>query len=150
MSTTTMSVSQFTTPGSAPVQRSNRPDVRNPMLRMPEIAEGWAALPPDSRAALVGFLQVISKAARAHGAHHMEKRKFQSGAYWMAKAVDSRHLALAARHCETARLETDSQAGQGAPAQICGKVSDGHPCRMPFGSGCPDCTVSLHDVPEGS
>lgn len=26
----------------------------------------------------------------------------------------------------------------------CGKVSDGKPCTMPAGAGCPDCTVSLH------
>lgn len=77
--------------------RSNRPDVRNPMLRMPEISEGWARLTAESRMELVGILKIISKAAHAHGSHHWENRKFQSAAYWKAKAVDARHLAMAGR-----------------------------------------------------
>lgn len=30
-------------------------------------------------------------------------------------------------------------------AAHCGKVCSGVACRMPAGSACPDCTVSLHD-----
>ena len=29
---------------------------------------------------------------------------------------------------------------------LCGKVSSGVACTSPLGMGCPDCTVSLHDV----
>lgn len=29
---------------------------------------------------------------------------------------------------------------------LCGKVCSGTACTMPKGTGCPDCTVSLHDV----
>jgi hypothetical protein len=31
----------------------------------------------------------------------------------------------------------------------CGRMSNGHPCRMPAGSACPDCSVSLHDFGLG-
>lgn len=74
--------------------RSNRADVRNPMLMLPEV-QAIAELPADSQAALRKALQAISEACRARGNEAWRKHKPPMAAYWKANAVNARHLALA-------------------------------------------------------
>lgn len=88
------------TPAELP--RSSRPDVRNPMLSLTEITEGWAALPRVARLAMIDFLKAISKSARTQGAYHWSKNKYSSASYWMTKAVFARHLANAGANIEKA------------------------------------------------
>lgn len=37
-------------------------------------------------------------------------------------------------------------AADSCESDLCGKVCSGVACTSPAGTGCPDCTVSLHDV----
>jgi hypothetical protein len=113
--------------------RSNRPDVRNPMVALPEV-QAIALLPREARVALRTALLAISRTSRAKAEALWLKSKPPMAAYWKAKAVDAQHLARA--------IPTGPD--------LCGKVCSGYPCTLVKGTGCPDCNVSLHDYPEGS
>ncbi len=75
-------------------ERSNRADVRNPMLALPEV-QAFAALPDDSRKALRDALNAFSKACRERGNECWRRHKPPMAAYWKANAVNARHLAKA-------------------------------------------------------
>lgn len=77
--------------------RSNRAEVRNPLLALPEIREAFAALPADSQDALRIALKAMSNNFRARGNEAWRKHKPPMAAYWKGNAVYARHLALAAR-----------------------------------------------------
>ena len=81
----------------APAVRNNRADVRNPMLKLPEVREEFDALPAEARAALVRMLRVISRACRESAVHAYQTRKPPMYTYWQGLAVNTRHLALAGR-----------------------------------------------------
>ncbi|MBB3641147.1 hypothetical protein [Variovorax atrisoli] len=83
------------TPG--PAARSNRADVRNPMLKLPEVRNEFDALPPEARAALVTMLRVVSRLCRENAVHAYKTRKPPMFTYWQGLAVNTRHLALAGR-----------------------------------------------------
>ncbi|MCR8956303.1 hypothetical protein M0765_000725 [Variovorax sp. S2] len=89
-----MSAAQHT-PGQ--IARSNRVEVRNPMLKLPEVREAFEALSPEARAALVAMLRTISRACRESADHAYRKRKPPMYTYWQGLAVNTRHLALAGR-----------------------------------------------------
>jgi uncharacterized membrane protein len=74
--------------------RSNRPEVRNPMLAIPEV-QVIASLPPVAREALRAALLAISNACRERGNEAWRKHKPPMAAYWKANAVNARHLARA-------------------------------------------------------
>lgn len=76
-------------------ERSSRPDVRNPMLALPEVREQFAALPVEAREALVIMLRAITKSCRANAETAYRKHKPPMYAYWKAMGVNARHLALA-------------------------------------------------------
>ncbi len=78
------------------VARSNRADVRNPILRLPSAAKVMA-LPEDARRALADVLMDISTDARAVSQSLWENNKPTSAAYWVAKAIDAKHIARVAR-----------------------------------------------------
>lgn len=74
--------------------RSNRPDVRNPMLAIPEVLD-MASLPPEALAALRRALQAVSKACRERGEEAWRRHKPPVAAYWKTNAVNARHIACA-------------------------------------------------------
>lgn len=74
--------------------RSMLPEVRNPMLAIPEV-QAIAALPEESCAALRDALLAISYSCRAKGNEAWRKHKPPMAAYWKANAVNARHLARA-------------------------------------------------------
>jgi hypothetical protein len=76
--------------------RSNKPEVRNPVLKLPAIAQ-FKALPPEARAALIAMLRDLSTDARGKAEKSWRTNKAPMAAYWKAVAVYARHLALAAR-----------------------------------------------------
>jgi len=76
--------------------RSNRADVRNPVMSLPS-AKRLAELPPESRAAVEAVLRDMSRDARERADKAWRKHKAPMAAYWKAVAVYSRHLALAMR-----------------------------------------------------
>jgi hypothetical protein len=76
--------------------RSSRPDVRNPMTKIPEVL-ALRELDPVARQAVVAAFRGISRVAHTQGTQLWAKNKYHSAAYWKAKGVDFRHLALAVR-----------------------------------------------------
>ena len=74
------------------MSRSNRPDVRNPLMKLPS-AKDIAALPPEARAALRSLALEASKAWRALGDECWKRHKPPMAAYWRAWSVNARHLA---------------------------------------------------------
>ncbi|WP_137917207.1 hypothetical protein [Hydrogenophaga sp. 2FB] len=77
--------------------RSSKPDVRNPLLAIPEVQEEFARLTPESRRALENALRALSRVFHKKGDEAWAKRKPPIAAYWRASGVNARHLALAAR-----------------------------------------------------
>ena len=80
-----------------PIARGSRAEVRNPMLKLPEVREAFDPLNPEARAALVAMLRTISRACRESADHAYRTRKPPMYTYWQGLAVNTRHLALAGR-----------------------------------------------------
>jgi hypothetical protein len=78
------------------VTRSLRPEVRNPLLRLPA-ARRLAALEPESRAALRALLEELRRDAHAKAEHSWRKRKAVPAAYWRAVGVYAGHLSRVLR-----------------------------------------------------
>ena len=76
--------------------RSAKPEVRNPLLRLPSAKE-IQALPPEARAALRNLAMDACKAWRALGDECWRKNKPPLAAYWRAWSVNARHLARLCR-----------------------------------------------------
>lgn len=76
--------------------RSNRPDVRNPLLALPS-AEAIRALPDAARAALRAVLMDIRRDAQARAEQCWKKHKAPMAAYWKAVAVYAGHTARVCR-----------------------------------------------------
>lgn len=76
--------------------RSNRAEVRNPVLALPAIRR-LNALPPPARDALAAVLDDIATDARARAEACWRKHKAPMAAYWKAVAVYARHTARALR-----------------------------------------------------
>ncbi len=76
--------------------RSNRQDVRNPLLRLPAAA-GIAALPPEAKTALRILLLDLHRDAAARAQHCWRKNKAPMAAYWKAVSVYAKHAARIAR-----------------------------------------------------
>lgn len=76
--------------------RSNRPDVRNPLVALPS-AEAIRALPGDARAALRAVLLDIRKDAQVRAEKCWRTHKAPMAAYWKAVAVYAGHTARLAR-----------------------------------------------------
>lgn len=76
------------------MSRSILPEVRNPMLAIPEV-QAIALLPDEARKALRCALLAVSDSCRAKGNEAWKKHKPPMAAYWKANAVNARHLARA-------------------------------------------------------
>lgn len=73
-------------------ERSNRREVRNPILALPS-AQRLAELSPLNRAALRGVLLDIRADANARAAECWRRHKAPMAAYWKAVAVYAGHIA---------------------------------------------------------
>jgi hypothetical protein len=80
----------------ASAARSDRPEVRNPVLGLPVMAT-FRDLPPEARDALIAFLAAVRTDASARGDRSWSQRKYSSAAYWKVVAVYAGHLANALR-----------------------------------------------------
>ncbi len=78
------------------MMRSVRADVRNPILRLPEIAQ-LQALDDTSKAALVAVLAGIQRESRALAEKSWRTHKAPMAAYWKAVAVYANHISRALR-----------------------------------------------------
>lgn len=72
------------------MNRTAKPDVRNPLVALPA-AEAMMALPPEARAALKQLLREVSKDARARAQKAWTTHKAPMAAYWKAVAVYANH-----------------------------------------------------------
>jgi hypothetical protein len=71
--------------------RSNRVEVRNPILALPSAAK-LQALEPESRAALRAALLDLRDDARARAAECWSRHKAPMACYWKAVSVYANHL----------------------------------------------------------
>jgi hypothetical protein len=78
------------------VSRSNRPDVRNPLLALPS-AEAIRKLPDAARAALRAVLLDIRRDAQVRAEACWKRHKAPMAAYWKAVAVYAGHTARVCR-----------------------------------------------------
>ena len=84
--------------------RSIRPDVRNPIMALPDAVAALQALPNDSRQALRVVLLAIRQNAAERAEMSWRKHKAPMAAYWKAVAVYAGHIA---------RLVRDQEVGNG-------------------------------------
>jgi hypothetical protein len=78
------------------VARSNRAEVRNPILLLPSSAK-LQALSPEARAAVADLLVELQADARQRAELAWRKHKGPMAAYWKACSVYAGHIARAAR-----------------------------------------------------
>ena len=76
--------------------RSNQPQVRNPLLGLPAMAQ-LQALPADQRAPLAALLRQVRLDAHQRADKAWRQRKGPMAAYWRAVAVYAGHTARALR-----------------------------------------------------
>jgi hypothetical protein len=76
---------------SAGVSRSNRAEVRNPLLMLVS-AELLQALPKDSRDALRALLMDLRRSAHEKAEHSWKTRKGPLALYWRCVAVYAGHI----------------------------------------------------------
>jgi hypothetical protein len=76
--------------------RSNRREVRNPILALPEL-QAILALPIDQREALAGLLGALAVTARAKAQASWLKNKGPMAAYWKAAGAYATHIKHAVR-----------------------------------------------------
>lgn len=74
--------------------RSNRPEVRNPVLALPAM-DRFRALSPDQRQAVEDILREISSHAAGQAEHCWRKKKAPMAAYWKVVSVYAKHTARA-------------------------------------------------------
>jgi hypothetical protein len=72
------------------VTRSNRPDVRNPLIALPA-AQAIRSLSADSRLALRILLGQIAEDAARRAEESWRKSKGPMAAYWKAVSVYAKH-----------------------------------------------------------
>lgn len=80
--------------------RSNRPEVRNPLLRMQTMAraaEMFAELPAEVQQAWLDLFTEVSEQARASAEHTWRRHKAPMAVYWRGVAVYVRHFSVALR-----------------------------------------------------
>lgn len=75
-------------------ERSNRPEVRNPVLALPAFA-AVAELPADARQALRSLVLNVRDQARAKGDESLRQNKYMMFAYWRVVGVYAGHIARA-------------------------------------------------------
>lgn len=74
------------------MDRSSRPDVRNPLLALPA-ATAIAALPSDTQVALRALLLQLAADARQRAETSWRQHKGPMALYWRSVSVYARHTA---------------------------------------------------------
>lgn len=82
-------------------ERSNRMEVRNPVLALPATA-GLQTLPREAREALRAVLNEIADDAAERAQTCWKRHKAPMAAYWKAVSVYARHTARAIGHVKPA------------------------------------------------
>ncbi|WP_241213412.1 hypothetical protein [Sphingomonas sp. ABOLE] len=77
------------------IDRSSRPEVRNPVLGLPAAVQALRSLDPQQRAALKVVLMEIRKEALSRERESYRRRKGPMVSYWMAAATYLKHIAHA-------------------------------------------------------
>jgi hypothetical protein len=90
--------------------RSNKAEVRNPVLALPSAAK-LQALDGESRAALRATLVDLRDDARARAAECWARHKAPMACYWKAVSVYANHLSRVLADAQPA-LRAQSEAGQ--------------------------------------
>lgn len=101
--------------------RSLRPDVRNPLLGLPAMAQ-LQTLPPAQRQALRALLRELAADARARAQKAWRTNKAPMAAYWKTVAVYATHTARALREHVKQLREADSAPGPSSPAPLVGDL----------------------------
>lgn len=78
------------------MERSNKPEVRNPVLALPSV-ERLLALPAQDRAALADVLGDLASDARERAQASWRKNKGPMAVYWKAVGAYATHLRRAVR-----------------------------------------------------
>lgn len=78
------------------VDRSNRAEVRNPVLGLPS-AQRILELPPESRALVADILKDLAGDARARAQESWRRNKGPMAVYWKAVGAYAGHLHRAVR-----------------------------------------------------
>jgi hypothetical protein len=76
--------------------RSNRAEVRNPVLALPAAAR-LAEASPEVRSLLADILHDVANDARARAEHSWRKNKGPMAAYWKAVGAYAKHIRNALR-----------------------------------------------------
>lgn len=76
--------------------RSDRREVRNPVLALPSM-KAMQALPKESRLALVAVLDDLAKDAAGRAEKSWRQNKGPMAAYWKAVSVYAKHTRAAVR-----------------------------------------------------
>jgi hypothetical protein len=74
------------------MNRSARPEVRNPLLELPA-ARGLQELPPEARTALRALLLDLRKQAQARAEKAWRSHKGPMAVYWRAVGTYAGHIA---------------------------------------------------------
>ncbi|MGL4966144.1 MAG: hypothetical protein ACRC67_33295 [Inquilinus sp.] len=74
--------------------RSNRPEVRNPVLALPAM-DRFRLLDAAQRQAVEGLLRDISRHAAAQAEHCWRRKKAPMAVYWKVVSVYAKHAARA-------------------------------------------------------
>jgi hypothetical protein len=77
-------------------QRSNRAEIRNPILALPALRK-VRALPEPARLAIAELLKEISEDAQERSVRAWYRNKAPMAAYWKSVAVYARHIHRALR-----------------------------------------------------
>lgn len=76
--------------------RSNKPEVRNPLLALPSAARA-SEMPPAARAWLLVFLQDVRRDAQQRATKSWQSHKAPQALYWKVVAVYAGHMARVLR-----------------------------------------------------
>lgn len=131
--------------------RSLRPDVRNPMLKLPGVVK-LQGLPSPVREALIVVLMDIRKDAHANAEKCWTKHKSPMACYWKVVAVYAGHIARAIRS-QQARFpfekhRTLASATTSKPCPGCGWTTGAHAIECPDEPVGREGTGQPHDGPK--
>lgn len=91
-----LDIANRSTASGAVTARSNKPEVRNPLLALPSAARA-SDMPPEARAWLLVFLQDVRRDAQQRATKSWQQHKAPQALYWKVVAVYAGHMARVLR-----------------------------------------------------
>lgn len=91
-----LDIANRSTASGAVTARSNKPEVRNPLLALPTAARA-ADMPAAARAWLLVFLQDVRRDAQQRATKSWQSHKAPQALYWKVVAVYAGHMARVLR-----------------------------------------------------